>query len=62
MFIPIAVGLLDSTGKDIPLSSIYHDGALHSVSSNDQSVSTTVLRVTKVVWNFSFDMNLQLMF
>jgi aminopeptidase N len=62
MFIPIAVGLLDSTGKDIPLSSIYHDGALQSVSSNDQSVSTTVLRVTKVVWNFSFDMNLQLMF
>jgi aminopeptidase N len=62
MFIPIAVGLLDSTGKDIPLSSIYHDGALQSVSSNDQSVSTTVLRVTKVVWNFSFDMNFQLMF
>jgi aminopeptidase N len=57
MFIPIAVGLLDSTGKDIPLSSIYHDGALQSVSSNDQSVSTTILRVTKVGLNFSFDVN-----
>jgi len=55
MFIPIAVGLLDSTGKDIPLSSIYHDGVLQSVSNNDQSVSTTILRVTKVGWNFSFD-------
>ncbi|MCH83311.1 aminopeptidase N-like [Trifolium medium] len=41
MFIPIAVGLLDSTGKDIPLSSIYHDGALQSVSSNDQSLNYT---------------------
>jgi aminopeptidase N len=54
MFIPIAVGLLDSTGKDIPLSSIYHDGALQSVSSNDQSVSTTVLRVTKKEEEFVF--------
>ncbi|PNY04914.1 aminopeptidase N [Trifolium pratense] len=48
MFIPIAVGLLDSTGKDIPLSSIYHNGALQPVSSNDESVTTTILRVTKV--------------
>lgn len=54
MFIPIAVGLLDSTGKDIPLSSIYHDGALQSVSSNDQSVSTTILRVTKKEEEFVF--------
>lgn len=48
MFIPVALGLLDSTGKDIPLSSVYHDGTLQSVSSNDQPVHTTVLRVTKV--------------
>lgn len=54
-FIPVAVGLLDSTGKDIPLSTIYHDGTLQSVSSNDQSVCSTVLRVTKVVWNFLFE-------
>ncbi|XP_058732029.1 puromycin-sensitive aminopeptidase [Vicia villosa] len=52
--IPIAVGLLDSTGKDIPLTSIYHNGALQSVSSNDQSVSTTVLRVTKKEEEFVF--------
>lgn len=55
MFIPVAVGLLDSTGKDIPLSTVYHDGTLQSVSSNGQSGCTTILRVTKVVWNFSFD-------
>jgi aminopeptidase N len=48
MFIPVAVGLLDSTGKDIPLSSVYHDGTLQSVTSNDHPVYTTVLRVTKV--------------
>ncbi|KAE9614127.1 putative cytosol alanyl aminopeptidase [Lupinus albus] len=47
MFIPVAVGLLDSTGKDISLSGFYHDGTLESVSYKDQSVITTVLRVTK---------------
>ncbi|KAL5060419.1 hypothetical protein RYX36_032023 [Vicia faba] len=35
--IPIAVGLLDSNGKDIPLSSIYHNGALQPVSSTNDS-------------------------
>ena len=49
MFIPVVVGLLDSTGKDIPLSTIYHDGTLRFVSSNDKPAYTTVLRVTKVV-------------
>lgn len=58
MFIPVAVGLLDSTGKDIPISSIYHDGTLQSVSSNGQPVYTTVLRVTKVVWNFLIDIHI----
>ncbi|CAI8591012.1 unnamed protein product [Vicia faba] len=33
--------------SDIPLSSIYHNGALQPVSSSGQSVSTTILRVTK---------------
>ncbi|KAJ1411798.1 Peptidase M1, alanyl aminopeptidase [Sesbania bispinosa] len=54
VFIPVAVGLLDSTGKDIPLSTIYHDGTLQSISSNDQSVCTTVLRVTKKEEEFVF--------
>ena len=54
MFIPIALGLLDSTGKDIPLSTIYHEGTLQSVSSNNQPVFNTVLRVTKVVKKFNF--------
>ncbi|KAF1874060.1 hypothetical protein Lal_00041503 [Lupinus albus] len=54
MFIPVSVGLLDSTGKDIPLSAFYHDGTLVSVSSKDQSVFTTVLRVTKKEEEFVF--------
>lgn len=49
MFIPVAVGLLDSNGKDMPLTSVYHEGLLQAVTSNGQPVSTTVLRVTKVV-------------
>ena len=48
MFIPVAVGLLDSSGKDMPLSFVYHDGKLESITSNDLPVNTTVLRVTKV--------------
>ncbi|KAB2018310.1 hypothetical protein ES319_D08G220700v1 [Gossypium barbadense] len=47
MFIPVAVGLLDSSGRDIPLSSVYHNGTLRSVACNNQPVLNTVLRVTK---------------
>lgn len=42
-FIPVVVGLLDSSGKDITLSSVYHNGTLQTISS-----SSTILRVTKV--------------
>ena len=48
MFIPVAVGLLDSSGKDMPLSALYHDGKLESVASNNQPVYNTVLKITKV--------------
>lgn len=48
MFIPVAIGLLDSSGKDMPLSSVSHNGKLQSLGSNNQPVYTTVLRVTKV--------------
>lgn len=56
MFIPVAVGLLDSNGKEMPLSSVYHAGKLQSVANNNQPVYSTVLRVTKVsgehcAWN-----------
>ncbi|KAK1257381.1 hypothetical protein QJS04_geneDACA023607 [Acorus gramineus] len=34
MFIPMAVGLLDSKGKDMPLTSVHHEGLLHLVVSN----------------------------
>lgn len=54
MFIPVAVGLLDSTGKEISLSSVYHDGTLQSIASNGQPVNTTVLRVTKKEEEFVF--------
>ncbi|XP_034215094.1 puromycin-sensitive aminopeptidase isoform X3 [Prunus dulcis] len=54
MFIPVAVGLLDSTGKEVPLSSVHHDGTLQSVANNGQPVYTTVLRVTEKVEEFVF--------
>ncbi|PPD68203.1 hypothetical protein GOBAR_DD34920 [Gossypium barbadense] len=54
MFIPVAVGLLDSSGRDIPLSSVYHNGTLRSVACNNQPVLNTVLRVTKVCKESSY--------
>ncbi|KAG6606084.1 Puromycin-sensitive aminopeptidase, partial [Cucurbita argyrosperma subsp. sororia] len=47
MFIPVALGLLDSAGNDLPLSSIYHDGVLQSIAENDRPVYHTVLGLTK---------------
>lgn len=44
MFIPVALGLLDSNGKDMPLSSVYHDGKVQFF----EPVQSKVLRVTKV--------------
>ncbi|KAI3468713.1 hypothetical protein Pfo_025376 [Paulownia fortunei] len=55
VFIPVALGLLGSNGKDIPLSSVYHDGQLENVTSNGQPVHTTVLRVTKKEEEFIFN-------
>ncbi|XP_011624834.1 puromycin-sensitive aminopeptidase isoform X3 [Amborella trichopoda] len=54
MFIPVAIGLLDSNGNDLPLTSVFHEGLLHSISSNGHPVSTTVLRVTKEEEEFVF--------
>ncbi|KAK3227649.1 hypothetical protein Dsin_007511 [Dipteronia sinensis] len=47
MFIPVAVGLLDSSGKDMALSTVHNDGKLLSLASNNEPVYSTVLRVTK---------------
>lgn len=55
MFIPVALGLLGSDGKDISFSSIYHDGKLEGISSTDQPGHTVVLRVTKVSEKLLFD-------
>ncbi|KAL3499325.1 hypothetical protein ACH5RR_038418 [Cinchona calisaya] len=55
MFIPVTIGLLDSSGKDIPLSSVYHDGKLEQLSSNSQPVYSTILRVTKKEEQFVFN-------
>ncbi|KAL7594709.1 hypothetical protein Lser_V15G30365 [Lactuca serriola] len=54
MFILVAMGLLDSSGKDMPLSSFYQDGKLVSITSSGQPVYTTVLRVTKAEEEFVF--------
>ncbi|XP_031275600.1 puromycin-sensitive aminopeptidase isoform X1 [Pistacia vera] len=54
MFIPVSVGLLASSGKDLPLSSVYHDGTLQSIAGNTHPVYTTVLRVTKKEEEFVF--------
>ncbi|CAL5360099.1 unnamed protein product [Camellia sinensis] len=54
MFIPVVVGLLDSRGKDMPLSSVYHGGKLESVACNDQPICSTVLRITKKEEEFVF--------
>jgi aminopeptidase N len=48
MFIPVAVGLVDSTGKDMPLTSVYSDGTLQTLSADGQPVFTTVLQFKKV--------------
>ncbi|KAF6162226.1 hypothetical protein GIB67_008355 [Kingdonia uniflora] len=47
MLIPVTVGLLDSNGKDIPLTSVYHEGRLQTVASGGQPVYTTILQVKK---------------
>ncbi|KAK4801971.1 hypothetical protein SAY86_000174 [Trapa natans] len=54
MFIPIEIGLLDSSGKEMPLSSIYHDGTLQSLTSNGGPVNSTVLRITMKEEEFVF--------
>ncbi|XP_051118998.1 puromycin-sensitive aminopeptidase [Andrographis paniculata] len=55
MFIPVAIGLLGSSGRDMPLSSVYHDGKLDSLGSNGQPVFSTVLKVTKKEEEFVFN-------
>ncbi|CAN0841278.1 Puromycin-sensitive aminopeptidase [Linum grandiflorum] len=55
MFIPVALGLLDSSGKDLPLTSVYHDETLQSIGSDGQPAYSTVLRVTKKEEEFIFN-------
>ncbi|XP_056692596.1 puromycin-sensitive aminopeptidase-like isoform X2 [Spinacia oleracea] len=54
MFIPVAMGLLDSHGNDMPLSLVSHDGKLETLTVGGQAVHTTVLRVTKKEEEFVF--------
>ncbi|KAF8654024.1 hypothetical protein HU200_062167 [Digitaria exilis] len=54
MFIPIAVGLVDCTGKDMPLTSVYSDGTLQTLSSDGRPVFTTVLQFKKKEEEFVF--------
>ncbi|KAK3122447.1 hypothetical protein QOZ80_8BG0669690 [Eleusine coracana subsp. coracana] len=55
MFIPVAVGLVDSSGKDMPLTSVYSDGTTHTISSDGQPVFTTVLQFKKKEEEFIFN-------
>ncbi|KAL5718632.1 membrane alanyl aminopeptidase [Ranunculus cassubicifolius] len=54
MFIPVKVGLLDSNGKDIPLTSVSHEGKLESVSTDGNPVHSVVLQVKKKEEEFVF--------
>jgi aminopeptidase N len=55
MLIPLAVGLLDSKGIDMHLSSVKEGTRLHSFSNPDGSpVTTAVLRVDKAEQEFIF--------
>ncbi|MCL7040661.1 hypothetical protein MKW94_024736 [Papaver nudicaule] len=54
MLIPVAVGLLDSSGKDMPLTSVHHDGVLQVVSTDGQPAYTTVLQIKKEEEEFVF--------
>ncbi|XP_010541673.1 PREDICTED: puromycin-sensitive aminopeptidase-like [Tarenaya hassleriana] len=49
MFIPVVVGLVGSSGKDMKLSSVYHKGALETISGG-----STILLVTKKEEEFVF--------
>ncbi|GFP99172.1 puromycin-sensitive aminopeptidase [Phtheirospermum japonicum] len=54
MFIPVALGLVGSDGKDISLTSVYHDGKFETLVNDGQPVHTTVLSVTKNEEEFVF--------
>nr|XP_040245878.1 puromycin-sensitive aminopeptidase isoform X6 [Aegilops tauschii subsp. strangulata]XP_040245879.1 puromycin-sensitive aminopeptidase isoform X6 [Aegilops tauschii subsp. strangulata] len=54
MFIPVAVGLVDSTGKDMPLTSIYSDGMVQTLSNDGHPIFTTVLQFKKKEEEFIF--------
>ncbi|XP_057824889.2 puromycin-sensitive aminopeptidase isoform X2 [Cryptomeria japonica] len=54
MLIPVAVGLLGSNGKDIPLTSVYNKESMLTFGSKDRPVSTAVLHVEKEEEEFIF--------
>jgi len=55
MLIPLAVGLLDSKGNDMHLSSVKEGVSLHNFTNPDgSSVTTAVLRVDKAEQEFTF--------
>ncbi|KAI3975353.1 hypothetical protein MKX01_022115 [Papaver californicum] len=54
MLIPVAVGLLDSNGKDLPLTSVYRDGVLQVISADGQPAYTTVLQIKNKEEEFVF--------
>ncbi|KAK1279302.1 hypothetical protein QJS04_geneDACA023009 [Acorus gramineus] len=53
MFIPVAVGLLDSKGKDIPLTSVHHEALLQSVVSNGYIERSLSFSLSMYIYFFS---------
>ena len=54
MFIPVAVGLLDSNGKDLPLTSVYNGESMQTCTSAEHSVSTVILCIERKEEEFVF--------
>ena len=54
MFILVAVGLLDSNGKDLPLTSVYNGESMQTCTSAEHSVSTVILRIERKEEEFVF--------
>jgi aminopeptidase N len=55
MLLPLAVGLLDSQGQDMRLTSVKDGASLHNLTSSDGSfVTTAVLHVDKAEQEFTF--------
>ncbi|KAK1319501.1 hypothetical protein QJS10_CPB04g01384 [Acorus calamus] len=54
MFIPVVVGFLDSKGKDMPLTSVHHEGLLQSVCYKDMAAKSANLAVELLMYDLNW--------